>query len=30
LNQYVAFKVKGKWYIAESLEQHTGDHGETG
>ncbi|GAI99426.1 unnamed protein product [marine sediment metagenome] len=29
-NQYVAFKVKGKWYIAESLEQHTDDHGETG
>lgn len=22
LNQYVAFKVKGRWYIAESLEQH--------
>lgn len=30
LNQYVAFKVKGKWFIAESLGQHTGDHGETG
>jgi len=25
-NQYVAFKVKEKWYIAESLGQHTGDH----
>lgn len=29
-NQYVAFKVRGKWYIAESLGQHTDDHGETG
>ena len=28
LNQYVAFKVKGKWYIAESLEQHEIDHGD--
>ena len=28
-NHYVSFKVKGKWYIAETLEQHTGDHGET-
>jgi len=27
-NAYVAFKVKGKWYIAETLEQHKGDHGE--
>lgn len=27
-NVYVAFKVKGKWYIAESLKQHTDDHGE--
>jgi len=28
-NQYVAFKFKGKWYIAETLEQHIGDHSET-
>ena len=28
LNAYVAFKVKGKWYIAESLKQHNDDHGE--
>ena len=28
-NQYVALKHKGKWYIAETLEQHTGDHSET-
>lgn len=28
LNQYVAFKVKGKWYIAESLGQHEVDHGD--
>lgn len=28
LNQYVAFKVKGRWYIAESLEQHERDHGD--
>jgi len=27
-NQYVAFKFKGKWYIAETLEQHKDDHGE--
>jgi len=27
-NQYVSFKVDGKWYIAESLEQHKADHGE--
>ena len=25
-NKYVAFKVKGKWFIAEALEQHTDDH----
>lgn len=28
LNCYVAFKVKEKWYIAESLEQHEIDHGD--
>jgi len=28
LNCYVAFKVKGKWYLAESLEQHEIDHGD--
>ena len=28
-NSYIAFKVKGKWYIAESLRQHNGDHGES-
>lgn len=28
LNQYVAFKVQGQWYIAESLEQHEIDHGD--
>ena len=28
-NFYIAFKVKGKWYIAESLRQHSGDHGES-
>ena len=28
LNAYVAFKVKGKWYIAEDLSQHTADHGD--
>ncbi len=28
LNCYVAFKVKGEWYIAESLEQHEIDHGD--
>lgn len=27
-NQYVAFKVKGKWYVAEELSQHIGDHGD--
>jgi len=27
-NAYVAFKVKGKWYIAESLGQHIDDHGD--
>ena len=27
-NAYVAFKVKGKWYISESLRQHNDDHGE--
>ncbi len=27
-NTYVAFKVKGKWFIAESLKQHLEDHGE--
>jgi len=27
-NAYVAFKVKGKWFIAETLRQHIGDHGE--
>ena len=26
LNCYVAFKVRGEWYIAESLEQHEKDH----
>ena len=28
LHCYVAFKVKAKWYIAESLEQHIADHGD--
>jgi len=28
LNQYIAFKVKGNWVIAESLEQHERDHGD--
>ena len=27
-NAYVVFKVKGKWYIAESLGQHVDDHGD--
>lgn len=27
-NAYVAFKVRGKWLIAESLSQHKGDHSE--
>ena len=27
-NAYVAFKVKGKWYLAETLEQHKGNHGD--
>lgn len=27
-NAYVAFKVKGKWYVAESMGQHVGDHGD--
>ena len=27
-NTYVAFKVRGKWFIAETLAQHTSDHGE--
>lgn len=27
-NAYIAFKVKGKWYIAETLSQHVDDHGE--
>lgn len=27
-NHYVAFKYKGKWYIAETLAQHINDHGE--
>ena len=27
-NAYVAFKAKGKWWIAESLSQHVGDHGD--
>ena len=27
-NHYVVFKVKGKWYAAETLEQLTADHGE--
>lgn len=29
-NVYVAFKVKGKWYIGESLKQHTDNHGDVG
>jgi len=27
-NNYVVFKVKGKWYLAETLSQHQADHGE--
>lgn len=27
-NAYVTFKVKGKWYVAEALSQHTDDHGD--
>jgi len=27
-NTYVVFKVRGKWYLAESLRQHVGDHGD--
>lgn len=27
-NAYVAFKWKGKWFIAETLSQHINDHGE--
>jgi hypothetical protein len=27
-NAYVVFKVKGKWYAAESLKQHIADHGD--
>ena len=27
-NAYVVFKVKGKWYMAESLGQHVDDHGD--
>ena len=27
-NAYVAFKVKGKWYVAETLGQHVDDHGD--
>jgi hypothetical protein len=27
-NAYVAFKVKSKWYMAESLGQHVDDHGD--
>ena len=27
---YVAFKVKGKWYLGESLSQHLKHHGERG
>ena len=25
---YAVFKVKGKWYVAESLGQHVNDHGD--
>lgn len=25
-NHYVVFKVRGKWYLAETLAQHKGDH----
>ena len=27
-NTYVVFKVKGKWYVAETLGQHVDDHGD--
>lgn len=27
-NAYVIFKVRGKWYLGESLTQHTADHGD--
>ena len=27
-NAYVVFKVKGKWYVAETLGQHVDDHGD--
>jgi len=27
-NAYVVFKVRGKWYIGESLSQHVDDHGD--
>lgn len=27
-NQYVTFKVQGKWYAAEELSQHIADHGD--
>ena len=27
-NAYVVFKVKGRWYMAESLSQHVDDHGD--
>ena len=27
-NSYVVFKVKGKWYVAESMGQHVDDHGD--
>jgi hypothetical protein len=27
-NAYVVFKVKGKWYLAETMTQHVGDHGD--
>jgi hypothetical protein len=29
LNAYVAIKVKGKWYVVESIDQHVVDHGES-
>ncbi|GAJ22717.1 unnamed protein product, partial [marine sediment metagenome] len=28
INAYVAFKCKGEWLIAESLQQHRRDHGD--
>jgi len=27
-NAYVVFKVRGKWYVGESLGQHVDDHGD--